>query len=77
MVSSAISGISQKGVSAVSSISGRQNSQDSFGTDFSKVMNASLQNRNSGKTDSFGVSGNTVRLLSRIIMLQNRIKQLL
>lgn len=49
MVSSAISGISQKGVSAVSSISGRQNSQDSFGTDFSKVMNASLQNRNSGK----------------------------
>ena len=61
MVSSAISGISQKGVSAVSSISGRQNSQDSFGTDFSKVMNASLQNRNSGKTDSFGVSGNTAK----------------
>lgn len=61
MVSSAISGISQKGVSAVSSISGRQNSQDSFGTDFSKVMNASLQNRNSGKTDSFGVSGNTTK----------------
>ena len=59
--SSAISGISQKGVSAVSSISGRQNSQDSFGTDFSKVMNASLQNRNSGKTDSFGVSGNTAK----------------
>lgn len=59
MVSSAISGISQKGVSAVSSISGRQNSQDSLGTDFSKVMNASLQNRNSGRTDSFGVSGNT------------------
>lgn len=61
MVSSAISGISQKGVSAVSSISGRQNSQDSFGTDFSKVMNASLQNRNSGKTDSFEVSGNTAK----------------
>lgn len=61
MVSSAISGISQKGVSAVSSISGRQNLQDSFGTDFSKVMNASLQNRNSGKTDSFGVSGNTAK----------------
>ena len=61
MVSSAISGISQKGVSAISSISGRQNSQDSFGTDFSKVMNASLQNRNSGKTDSFGVSGNTAK----------------
>lgn len=61
MVSSAISGISQKGVSAVSSILGRQNSQDSFGTDFSKVMNASLQNRNSGKTDSFGVSGNTAK----------------
>ena len=61
MVSSAILGISQKGVSAVSSISGRQNSQDSFGTDFSKVMNASLQNRNSGKTDSFGVSGNTAK----------------
>lgn len=61
MVSSAISGISQKGVSVVSSISGRQNSQDSFGTDFSKVMNASLQNRNSGKTDSFGVSGNTAK----------------
>lgn len=61
MVSSAISGISQKGVSAVSSISGRQNSQDSFGTDFSKIMNASLQNRNSGKTDSFGVSGNTAK----------------
>lgn len=61
MVSSAISRISQKGVSAVSSISGRQNSQDSFGTDFSKVMNASLQNRNSGKTDSFGVSGNTAK----------------
>lgn len=61
MVSSAISGISQKGVSAVSSISGRQNSQNSFGTDFSKVMNASLQNRNSGKTDSFGVSGNTAK----------------
>ena len=61
MVSSAISGISQKGVSAVSSISGRQNSQDSFGTDFSKVMNVSLQNRNSGKTDSFGVSGNTAK----------------
>ena len=61
MVSSAISGISQEGVSAVSSISGRQNSQDSFGTDFSKVMNASLQNRNSGKTDSFGVSGNTAK----------------
>ncbi len=61
MVSSAISGISQKGVSAVSSISGRQNSQDSFGTDFSKVMNASLQNRNSGKTDSFGVSCNTAK----------------
>ncbi len=61
MVSSAISGISQKGVSAVSSISGRQNSQDSFGTDFSKVMNASLHNRNSGKTDSFGVSGNTAK----------------
>ena len=61
MVSSAISGISQKGVSAVSSISGRQNSQGSFGTDFSKVMNASLQNRNSGKTDSFGVSGNTAK----------------
>ena len=61
MVSSAISGISQKGVSAVSSISGRQNSQDSFGTDFSKVMNASLQNRNSGKTDSFGVLGNTAK----------------
>ena len=61
MVSSAISGISQKGVSAVSSISGRQNSQDSSGTDFSKVMNASLQNRNSGKTDSFGVSGNTAK----------------
>lgn len=61
MVSSAISGISQKGVSAVSSISGRQNSQDSFGTDFSKVMNASLKNRNSGKTDSFGVSGNTAK----------------
>lgn len=61
MVSSAISEISQKGVSAVSSISGRQNSQDSFGTDFSKVMNASLQNRNSGKTDSFGVSGNTAK----------------
>lgn len=61
MVSSAISGISQKGVSAVSSISGRQNSQDSLGTDFSKVMNASLQNRNSGKTDSFGVSGNTAK----------------
>lgn len=61
MVSSAISGISQKGVSAVSSISGRQNSQDSFGTDFSKVMNASLQNRNSGKTNSFGVSGNTAK----------------
>ena len=61
MASSAISGISQKGVSAVSSISGRQNSQDSFGTDFSKVMNASLQNRNSGKTDSFGVSGNTAK----------------
>lgn len=61
MVSSAISGISQKGVSAVSSISGRQNSQDSFGTDFSKVMSASLQNRNSGKTDSFGVSGNTAK----------------
>ena len=48
-------------MSAVSSISGRQNSQDSFGTDFSKVMNASLQNRNSGKTDSFGVSGNTAK----------------
>lgn len=61
MVSSAISGIPQKGVSAVSSISGRQNSQDSFGTDFSKVMNASLQNRNSGKTDSFEVSGNTAK----------------
>lgn len=61
MVSSTISGISQKGVSAVSSISGRQNSQDSLGTDFSKVMNASLQNRNSGKTDSFGVSGNTAK----------------
>lgn len=61
MVSSAISGISQKGVSAVSSISGRQNSQDSLGADFSKVMNASLQNRNSRKTDSFEVSGNTAK----------------
>lgn len=61
MVSSAISGISQKSVSAVSSISGRQNSQDSFGTDFSKVMNASLQNRNPGKTSDFGVSANAAK----------------
>lgn len=60
MVSSAISGISQKSVSAVGSISGRQNSQDSYGTDFSKVMNASLQNAGQGKKDSFGVSGNSV-----------------
>ena len=60
MVSSAISGISQKSVSAVGSISGRQNSQDSYGTDFSKVMSASLQNAGQGKKDSSGVSGNSV-----------------
>lgn len=60
MVSSAISGISQKSVSAVGSISGRQNSQDFYGTDFSKVMSASLQNAGQGKKDSFGVSGNIV-----------------
>ena len=75
MVSSAISGISQKGVSAVSSISGRQNSQDSFGTDFSKVMNASLQNRNSGKTDSFGVSGNTAKGTAVVKQNNNVAKQ--
>ena len=75
MVSSAISGISQKGVSAVSSISGRQNSQDSFGTDFSKVMNASLQNRNSGKTDSFGVSGNTAKETAVVKQDNNVAKQ--
>ena len=60
MVSSAISGISQKSVSAVGSISGRQNSQDSYGTDFSKVMSASLQNAGQGKKDSSGVSCNSV-----------------
>ena len=75
MVSSAISGISQKGVSAVSSISGRQNSQDSFGTDFSKVMNASLQKRNSGKTDSFGVSGNTAKGIAVVKQDNNVAKQ--
>lgn len=60
MVSSVISGISQKSVSAVGSISGRQNSQDSYGTDFSKVMSASLQNAGQGEKDSFGVSGDSV-----------------
>lgn len=75
MVSSAISGISQKSVSAVSSISGRQNSQDSFETDFSKVMNASLQNRNSGKTASFGVSGNTVRETTSVKTDSSTVKQ--
>lgn len=64
MVSSAISGISQKSVSTVSSISGRQNSQDSFGTDFSKVMNASLQNKNSGKTGSHNNSFMSASILA-------------
>lgn len=75
MVSSAISGISQKGVSAVSSISGRQNSQDSFGTDFSKIMNASLQNRNSGKTDAFGVSGNSATGTTSVKTDNSTVKQ--
>lgn len=75
MVSSAISGISQKSVSAVGSISGRQNSQDSYGTDFSKVMSASLQNAGQGKKDSFGVSGNSVTETTAVKQNNNVAKQ--
>lgn len=75
MVSSAISGISQKGVSAVSSVSGRQNQQESSGTDFSKVMNASLQNHSSGKTDSFGMSGNTASEVNSAIKDNGSVKK--
>lgn len=75
MVSSAISGISQKSVSAVGSISGRQNSQDSYGTDFSKVMSASLQNAGQGKNDSFGVSGNSVTETTAVKQNNNVAKQ--
>lgn len=75
MVSSAISGISQKSVSAVGSISGRQNSQDSYGTDFSKVMSASLQNAGQGKKDSFGVSGNSVTETTAVKQNNNAAKQ--
>ena len=75
MVISAISGISQKSVSAVGSISGRQNSQDSYGTDFSKVMSASLQNAGQGKKDSFGVSGNSVTETTAVKQNNNVAKQ--
>ena len=75
MVSSAISGISQKSVSAVGSISGRQNSQDSYWTDFSKVMSASLQNAGQGKKDSFGVSGNSVTETTAVKQNNNVAKQ--
>ena len=75
MVSSAISGISQKSVSAVGSISGRQNSQDSYGTDFSRVMSASLQNAGQGKKDSFGVSGNSVTETTAVKQNNNVAKQ--
>ena len=75
MVSSAISGISQKSVSAVGSISGRQNSQDSYGTDFSKVMSPSLQNAGQGKKDSFGVSGNSVTETTAVKQNNNVAKQ--
>lgn len=59
MVSSAISGMFQKGVNPVSKTAGTQNSQDTSEFDFSKVMNASLQSLNSGKTSSFGTANNS------------------
>lgn len=61
MVSSAISGMSVGRVNAAGAAtgvaSGIQKSRDTFDTDFSKAMSATLQNAGSGKTGTFEISG--------------------
>ncbi len=63
MVSSAISGMSVGRVNAAGAATGAaagiQKSRDTFDTDFSKAMSATLQNAGSGKTGTFEVSGKT------------------